>query len=151
MLGTSMHQTADQATDPSRADAADVHARWPTAAPECPPTSLVGRDAELAELRRLTRDPATPFVTLTGAGGVGKSRLAAELAAQDLGTWNGRVAFVPLDGVSDPSLVLPAIAGAIGVADEPGRPIAEAIGEALTHELGRAPTLLVIDTAEHVR
>jgi non-specific serine/threonine protein kinase len=152
MLGTLTHQTADQPTQSATTDATpDVRARWSAAAPECPPTSLVGRDAELAELRRLTQDPATPFVTLTGAGGVGKSRLAAELAAQDLGPWNGRVAFVPLDAVSDPSLVLPAIAGAIGVGDEPGRPIAEAIGEALTHELGRAPTLLVIDTAEHVR
>ena len=116
-----------------------MRARWPSAAPECPPTSLVGRDADLAELRRLTRDPATPFVTLTGIGGVGKSRLAAELAAQDLGLWHGRVAFVPLDGVSDASLVLPAIAGAIGVTDEPGRPLHEALTEALTDELGRAP------------
>ena len=78
---------------------------------------------------------------------MGKSRLAAELAARDLGAWNGRVAFVPLDGVSDPSLVLPAIAGAIGVSDEPGRPLLES----LTDALGRAPTLLVLDTVEHVR
>jgi predicted ATPase/Tfp pilus assembly protein PilF len=162
MLGTLTHPTADPAapelipatdTAAARADDgdADVRARWPSAAPECPPTSLVGRDADLAELRRLTSDPATPFVTLTGIGGVGKSRLAAELAAQDLGRWQGRVAFVPLDGVSDPSLVLPAIAGAIGVTDEPGRPLHEALNEALTDELGRAPALLVLDTAEHVR
>ena len=58
---------------------------------------------------------------------------------------------MPLDGVSDPSLVLPAIAGAIGVTDEPGRPLHEALNEALTDELGRAPALLVLDTAEHVR
>ena len=162
MLGTLTHPTADPAAPEltpaiddaaARPDdgAADVRARWPSAAPECPPTSLVGRDADLAELRRLTLDPGTPFVTLTGVGGVGKSRLAAELAAQDLGRWQGRVAFVPLDGVSDASLVLPAIAGAIGVTDEPGRPLHEALNEALTDELGRAPALLVLDTAEHVR
>ena len=111
MLGTLTHPTADPAAPdlaPAIADAADrpddgstdARPRWPSAAPECPPTSLVGRDADLDELRRLTRDPATPFVTLTGIGGVGKSRLAAELAAQDLGPWHGRVAFVPLDGVT---------------------------------------------------
>ncbi len=139
-----MHPTADRAPETLPAD---VPARWPSAAPECPPTSLVGRDDSLAELRRLVRDRRTPFLTLAGVGGVGKSRLAAELAARDLGAWDGRVAFVPLDGVSDPSLVLPAIAGAIGVSEEPGRSLLDS----LTDELGRAPTLLVLDTVEHVR
>ena len=55
----------------------------------------------------------------------------AELAARDLGAWNGRVAFVPLDGVSDPSLVLLAVAGAIGVSDEPGRSLLESSEPAL--------------------
>jgi predicted ATPase len=144
MLGTSMHPTADRAPEPTTAD---VPARWPSAAPECPPTSLVGRDDALEELRRLVRVRKAPFLTIAGVGGVGKSRLAAELAARDLGAWDGRVAFVPLDGVSDPSLVMPAIAGALGVSDEPGRPLAESLAD----ELGRAPTLLVLDTMEHVR
>ena len=60
---------------------------------------------------------------------------------------DGRVAFVPLDGVSDASLVVPAIAGAMGVPDEPGRTLVESLAEAL----GRAPSLLVLDTVEHVR
>jgi predicted ATPase/Tfp pilus assembly protein PilF len=157
MLGTLMHPTAEPPTDAPPAATADAPAEsvvgpaWPSAEPECPPTSLVGRDAELAELRRLTRDEATRFITLVGVGGVGKSRLAAEVAARDLGAWHGRVAFVPLDGVGDPSLVLPAIAGAIGVADEPGRPLQAALVDALTEELGRSPALLVLDTVEHVR
>ncbi|HEX5825985.1 MAG TPA: tetratricopeptide repeat protein [Candidatus Limnocylindrales bacterium] len=111
----------------------------------------MGREAELEALRALVRDPKTPFISLVGVGGVGKSRLAAELAARDLGAWGGRVAFVALDGVSDPSLVLPAIAGALGVTDEAGRPLHAALVQALTDELGTAPSLLVLDTVEHLR
>jgi len=144
-----MHPTAEQVfPEPSTPD---VPARWPSAAPECPPTSLVGREADLAELRRLVRDRRTPFLTLVGVGGVGKSRLAAELAAQDIAAWDGRIAFVPLDGVSDPSLVLPAIAGAMGVADEPGRPLVETLSRALDGHREGVVTPLVLDTVEHLR
>ena len=86
-------------------------------------------------------------MTLAGIGGVGKSRLAVEVARRALVRRDGRVAFVPLDGVSDASLVVPAIAGAMGVPDEPGRTLVESLAEAL----GRAPSLLVLDTVEHVR
>ena len=79
-----------------------------------PPTSLVGRDRDLAALRKLLRDPAPSFLTMAGVGGVGKSPLAAELAASDVIACRGRVASVPLDAVSDASMVLPAIAGALG-------------------------------------
>jgi predicted ATPase len=150
MLATSMHPTADpDAPDSSRAVATPRARapRWPSAAPEPPTTSLVGREAELRDLRRLARDPRRPFITLVGTGGVGKSRLAAEVAHEDLSAWRGRIAFVAFDGLSDASLVLPAIAGALGVADEPGRPLAEV----LTAELGRSPSLLILDTVEHVR
>jgi predicted ATPase len=139
MLGTSMHLTADDVSTPAP--------RWPAAVPEPPDAPLVGRAAELEELRRLTIDGDARFVTLIGIGGVGKSRLAAELAIRELAAREGRIAFVALDAVSDASLVLPAIAGALGVADEPGRPVVEAVSEAL----GRAPSLLVLDTLEHVR
>ena len=80
-------------------------------------------------------------------GGVGKSRLAVELTRRALPRRDGRVAFVALDGVTDPSLVMPAIAGAMGVAEEPGRPIVETLAETL----GRKPSVLVLDTVEHVR
>ena len=70
MLGTSMHPTADRTPETTTAD---VQARWPSAAPECPPTSLVGRDTELAELRRLVRDRRTPFITLAGSAGWGRA------------------------------------------------------------------------------
>ena len=121
--------------------------RWPGAAPTLPASSLVGRERDMASLRDLVRGPEPAFVTLVGVGGVGKSRLAAELAGEDLGACNGRVASVPLDAVNDASLVLPAIAGALGIGDEPGRSVADALSDAL----GGGRTLLILDTVEHVR
>ena len=139
MLATLMHLTADDVSTPAP--------RWTGAVPELPDTPILGRAAEYEELRQLTLEGEPRFVTLIGIGGVGKSRLATELAVRELAARDGRIAFVALDAVSDPSLVLPAIAGALGVADEPGRQVVEALSEAL----GRAPTLLVLDTVEHVR
>lgn len=124
-----------------------VAPRWPAAAPVAAEPPLVGRVAELDELGRLVGERRASLVTLVGIGGVGKSRLATELAWRELDRFGGRVAVVPLDGVTDPSLVLPAIAGALGIPDEPGRPLAERLAE----ELGRRPTLLVLDTVEHLR
>ena len=124
-----------------------VAPRWPGAAPSVSPLPLVGRDRDLAALRKLARGREPAFVTLVGVGGVGKSRLAAELAIGHLEAANGRVASVPLDAVNDASLVLPAIAGALGIGDEPGASVADALSDAL----GAAPTLLVLDTVEHVR
>src|SRR4051794_39967469 len=121
--------------------------RWPGAAPSVPASSLVGRERDLAALREIVRGREPAFITLVGVGGVGKSRLAAEFASEDLGPCNGRIAIVPLDAVSDPSLVLPAIAGALGIGDEPGSSVADALSDAL----GAGPSLLVLDTVEHVR
>lgn len=121
--------------------------RWPGASPAVPASSLVGREQDLAALRKLLRGQEAAFITLVGVGGVGKSRLAAELAAADIVRCHGRVASVPLDAVSDASMVLPAIAGALGIGDEPGSSVAQAVSDAL----GGAPTLLVLDTVEHVR
>ena len=134
--------------DPSVAPGGEaaVEPCWPGAVPEIPVAPLIGRDADLASLRRLILGRDRAFVTLAGIGGVGKSRLAVEVSRRAMPRRDGRIAFVPLDGVSDASLVLPAIAGAMGVA-EPGRPLVESLAEAL----GRAPSLLVLDTVEHVR
>ena len=152
-----MHPTAE--ADPTTA-AATATARhrdraatststpcWPGAAPESPDAPLVGREADIAAIRRLATGRDRAFVTLAGIGGVGKSRLAVEVARRAMPRRDGRIAFVPLDGVSDASLVVPAIAGAMGVADEPGRTLVESLAEAL----GRAPSMLVLDTVEHVR
>jgi non-specific serine/threonine protein kinase len=155
MLGTSMHPSADPtdldpatpAAPPATGPADAPPAAWPGAAPTIPDTSLVGRDEDLATIHDLALHGDHGFVTLVGVGGVGKSRLAAELAVLSLHERDGRIATVPLDAVSDASMVLPAIAGALGVADEPGRPLPEALAEAL----GDRPALLVLDTVEHIR
>jgi predicted ATPase len=120
---------------------------WPSAVVERWEPATFGREADLAALRRLASGRDRAFVTLTGVGGVGKSRLAVELTLAELDGRGGRAAFVPLEGVSDASLVLPAIAGALGVADRPGPSLVDALAETL----GRAPALLVLDSLERLR
>ncbi|MGE5774864.1 MAG: helix-turn-helix domain-containing protein, partial [Chloroflexota bacterium] len=79
-----------------------------------PAAPLVGREAELAEITRLFDDPHCRLLTLTGSGGVGKTRLALEAARQiQTGMSNG-ACFVSLVGVSAPEFIVPAIAEALG-------------------------------------
>ena len=80
-----------------------------------PTTSLVGRDAELARILALLADPAMRLVTLTGPGGVGKTRLALQVAHDIEPEIAGDVHFVTLAATSGASHVLPAIAREIGL------------------------------------
>jgi predicted ATPase/class 3 adenylate cyclase len=108
-------------------------------------TSFVGRERELEEVKGLLS--TARLVTLTGPGGTGKTRLALQVAAgladeYPDGTW-----FVPLGTVADASLVIPAIARAVGIGDDPSRtPI-----DVLATELEPRRALLVIDNVEQVR
>ncbi len=91
-----------------------------------PPTPLLGRDAELLRLRTLLDKGETRLITLTGPGGVGKTRLAVAAATyvDDRATESGplRTMFIPLAAITDPDQVLPAIARAMDVRDIPGLP-----------------------------
>jgi DNA-binding SARP family transcriptional activator len=109
------------------------------------PNPLIGRERELAELRTLLARPDVRFVSMSGAGGSGKSRLALELA-QDLEPEfaNGAV-LVELASLSDPELVLPTIAQALEL--EPGRDAMSALADALAAK----ELLLVVDNLEHLR
>ncbi|MCW2642179.1 MAG: adenylate/guanylate cyclase protein [Dactylosporangium sp.] len=107
-----------------------------------PVTSFVGRVAEQERLRELMG--AHRLVTVVGAGGAGKTRLALHVARDLVSEYPDGVWFVDLAGVSDAQLVEAAVAGALGLRPEPGRPLAYTIAD---HAAGRR-MLLVLDTCD---
>jgi predicted ATPase/DNA-binding SARP family transcriptional activator len=109
-----------------------------------PLDDLIGREREAAELRQLLT--VTRLVTLTGPGGVGKTRLALAAAHAAAPAFADGARLVDLAPLEDPELVLPAIARACGVREEAGRPLLDT----LTDHLGSRRVLLVIDNMEHV-
>src|SRR5215212_5042632 len=108
--------------------------------------SLVGRDRELAASRRLLLDPSTRLLTLTGAGGSGKTRLAVAVAEGVHDAFNDGICFVALAPVSDPELVGSSIAQALGVRDVSTRHPRDI----LVDVLGGREQLLVLDNFEQV-
>ena len=82
-----------------------------------PPTILLGRDADMQSLRGWLADPVARLITLTGPGGVGKTRLALELAHAVSGEGAMSVVFVSLAAIREPSFVASAIAEALGLTD----------------------------------
>ena len=117
------------------------------AKPPAPPlTTFIGRGSELEAALHLVRDPSVRLVTLTGAGGIGKTRLALEIATRSRADFDGQVAWVSLAPVQAPELVLPAIAAAVDV-QEAGN---EDVLERLTETLATERLLLVLDNVEHV-
>ena len=111
-----------------------------------PPTSLLGREEIVAALLAMLGDERVRLLTLTGPGGVGKTRLALRVAADVPAAYADRVTFVSLAAVTCPDLVLPAIAREFGPRDFGEGCLADRLRLALQ---GR-PTLLVLDNFEHV-
>jgi predicted ATPase/DNA-binding SARP family transcriptional activator len=127
------------ATPPSQA----AHRAGPALPVPVPPTAFVGRVTELATLRRLVA--GHPLVTVTGPGGVGKTRLALATAASVGTGFPGGVAFADLASAT-PSLVVQTVAAALQVREEARQPLDEAIHV----RLRSARTLLILDNCEHV-
>jgi len=107
-------------------------------------STFIGRDAEMTKVRELLRE--TRLLTLTGAGGVGKTRLALQAAAEMLYEYPDGVWLVELAALSDGGLVLQTLAATLGVREEPGRPLAET----LTSWLRSKRLLLLLDNCEHL-
>jgi non-specific serine/threonine protein kinase len=107
-------------------------------------SSFIGRDAELAEVRALVG--GSRLVTLTGAGGAGKTRLGLQVAAGLADGAGDGVWFADLAPLGDPDLVAATVADALGARLEPGRPVLEALVEAVD---GRS-LLVVLDNCEHL-
>jgi predicted ATPase/class 3 adenylate cyclase len=107
-------------------------------------TSFVGRERELKELAQLLG--TTRLLTLTGAGGSGKTRLALQLGAERLEDYAAGIWFVDLAALTDPALVAQTVAAALGVREQPGRALVDVLAEALRQRT----LLLVLDSCEHL-
>jgi predicted ATPase/class 3 adenylate cyclase/DNA-binding CsgD family transcriptional regulator len=107
-------------------------------------TSFIGREAELADLARLAGQHR--LVTLTGSGGVGKTRLAAAVAAELAGSHPDGAWWVELAPLADPALVTEAVLGVLQVGDAPG----SSATQRLTAHLATRDLLVVLDNCEHV-
>jgi predicted ATPase/class 3 adenylate cyclase/DNA-binding CsgD family transcriptional regulator len=107
-------------------------------------TSFVGREAELTQIRELLSE--NRLVTLTGAGGAGKTRLAAQLAGQLTSEFADGVWYVDLSPITDPELVPVTVARALGLPDQPGRSTMDSLLRFVRdHQM-----LVVLDNCEHL-
>lgn len=111
-----------------------------------PPTRLVGRERETLEVGELLRRETVRLLTLTGPGGVGKTRLAIEVASEQGCAFAGGVRFVSLASIRDPYLVAPTLARALGVRADRRRPLMATLVEQLKGQ----SLLLVLDNFEQV-
>jgi predicted ATPase/DNA-binding CsgD family transcriptional regulator len=107
-------------------------------------SSFIGRERAIAELKSLLS--TTRFLTLTGAGGSGKTRLALEVATTLLAEFEHGVWWVELASLTDPVLVPQQVASSLGLSEQPGRSLMDTLSEALqTRKL-----LLALDNCEHL-
>jgi predicted ATPase len=109
-------------------------------------TPLIGREAEVASGRAFLLDESVPLLTLTGPGGVGKTRLSLAIAADVADHFADGVIWVDLAALTDPGLLPAAVATALAVTEAAGRSIIESIAKNLRSK----HILLMIDNCEHL-
>jgi non-specific serine/threonine protein kinase len=107
-------------------------------------TSFVGRERELVELKQLL--PRTRLITLVGVGGIGKTRLALQVAAEVLDAYRDGVWLVELASVADPGLLPQTVAMVLGLKEQPDKSLTQSV----TEHLASRHLLLVLDNAEHL-
>lgn len=112
-------------------------------------TPFVGRKPEAAAVKELLLRQDVRLLTLTGPAGIGKTRLALEVAGDLAGHFSAGVYFVPLAPVGDPGLLASAIAQPLGLRETAGQTLLEALKEHLRESL-RSPMLMLFDNFEHL-
>lgn len=114
-----------------------------------PATPLLGRESELTAMERIFNDPHCRLLTLTGVGGIGKTRLGIEFASRWRGMFPGGVHYVPLASINSVELIVPAIAEALEFSfSGPSNPKLQ-LFDYLAHEVKQA-ALLILDNFEHL-
>jgi predicted ATPase/class 3 adenylate cyclase len=109
-----------------------------------PTTSFVGREAEVAQIKAAVKNHR--LVTLTGVGGVGKTRLALEIGVRLADEFPHGVWVFELAAVADPDAVPDAVASVLGITQQPGKSVSESVAAALEGKT----RLLVFDNCEHI-
>jgi predicted ATPase len=135
----------ERAQEPQRVPVNPEYVLPPSNLPESP-TPLIGREVELQKISSLLEKQEVRLVTLTGPGGVGKTRLGLEVAKRLHGVFRDGVYFVGLSAVTDPALVLPTIAKVLEI---PENKTLSSL-ESLKHHLEHKQLLLVLDNFEQV-
>ena len=110
------------------------------------PTPLIGREHEMATVVRLLRREDVRLVTLTGAGGTGKTRLSLQVASELSDVFTQGIFFISLAPINDPMLVMPTIAQELGIRDRVGQSLSGRLAEALHQK----QALLLLDNFEQV-
>jgi predicted ATPase/class 3 adenylate cyclase/DNA-binding CsgD family transcriptional regulator len=147
LRGVARHQRVVQLCHPDiRNDFPPLRTSKPVAAQHLPVqlTSFIGRGAEIQDVRQTIL--ANRLVTLTGAGGAGKTRLAIQVAAQMAADFDDGVWYVDLAPITDPDLVPVAMTDALGLAVQPAR----STSDTLIRFVAERRMLVLLDNCEHV-